>query len=142
VLGLGGCFVNNPQRKRAGLKRRHKNLLPRESTAMADNELFPVSDAWAKRSWIDNAKYKALYQQSVSDPEGFWAEQGKRVDWIKPYAKIKDVSYAKDDLHIRWYYDGVLNVSANCIDRHLAKRGDQTAIIWEGDDPAKSAHIT
>ncbi|MEL3891961.1 acetate--CoA ligase [Ferrovibrio sp. MS7] len=109
---------------------------------MADNELFPVSDAWAKRSWIDNAKYKALYQQSVSDPEGFWAEQGKRVDWIKPYAKIKDVSYAKDDLHIRWYYDGVLNVSANCIDRHLAKRGDQTAIIWEGDDPAKSAHIT
>ncbi|WP_430395955.1 acetate--CoA ligase [Ferrovibrio sp.] len=109
---------------------------------MADNELFPVSDEWAKRSWIDNAKYKALYQQSVSDPEGFWAEQGKRVDWIKPYAKIKDVSYAKDDLHIRWYYDGVLNVSANCIDRHLAKRGDQTAIIWEGDDPAKSAHIT
>ncbi|WP_428245503.1 acetate--CoA ligase [Ferrovibrio sp.] len=109
---------------------------------MADNELFPVSDDWAKRSWIDNAKYKAMYERSVSDPEGFWSEQGKRVDWIKPYSKIKDVSYAKDDLHIRWYHDGVLNVSANCIDRHLAKRGDQTAIIWEGDDPAKSSHIT
>jgi len=109
---------------------------------MAENELFPVSADWAKRAWIDNAKYKAMYDRSVADPEGFWAEQGKRIDWIKPFTKVKDVSYAKEDLHIRWFHDGVLNVSANCIDRHLAKRGDQTAIIWEGDDPNKSEHIT
>ncbi len=109
---------------------------------MAENELFPVSDAWAERAWIDADKYKALYAQSLADPAAFWAEQGKRVDWIKPYTQVKDVSFAKDDLHIRWFQDGMLNVSANCIDRHLAQRGEQTAIIWEGDDPAKSAHIS
>jgi acetyl-CoA synthetase len=109
---------------------------------MAENELFPVAADWAKRAWIDAGKYQAMYQQSVRDPEGFWGEQGKRLDWLKPYTKVKDVSFAKEDLHIRWYHDGVLNVSANCIDRHLAKRGDQVAIIWEGDDPTKSEHIT
>jgi acetyl-CoA synthetase len=109
---------------------------------MADNEVFPVSSEWAKRAWVDAAKYKAMYEQSVQDPEGFWAEHGKRIDWIKPYTKIKDVSYDKKDLHIRWFYDGTLNVSVNCIDRHLPKRANQTAIIWEGDDPSKSEHIT
>ncbi|MFC3676148.1 acetate--CoA ligase [Ferrovibrio xuzhouensis] len=109
---------------------------------MAENELFPVSQDWAKRAWVDSAKYQAMYTRSVQDPQGFWAEHGKRVDWIKPFTKVKDVSFDKSDLHIRWFYDGVLNVSANCIDRHLAKRANQTAIIWEGDDPAKSANIT
>ncbi|HLT77067.1 MAG TPA: acetate--CoA ligase [Ferrovibrio sp.] len=109
---------------------------------MADNELFPVSNDWAKRAWVDAGKYKAMYEQSVRDPEGFWAEHGKRIDWIKPFTKVKDVSYDKKDLHIRWFYDGTLNVSANCIDRHLPKRANQTAIIWEGDDPSKSEHIT
>ena len=109
---------------------------------MADNELFPVSDDWAKRAWVDAAKYKAMYERSVQDPEGFWAEHGKRVDWIKPFTKVKDVSFDRKDLHIRWFHDGVLNVSANCIDRHLPKRASQTAIIWEGDDPSKSEHIT
>jgi acetyl-CoA synthetase len=109
---------------------------------MADNELFPVSDDWAKRAWVDAAKYKAMYERSVQDPEGFWAEHGKRVDWIKPFTQVKDVSFDRKDLHIRWFHDGVLNVSANCIDRHLPKRAAQTAIIWEGDDPSKSEHIT
>jgi acetyl-CoA synthetase len=109
---------------------------------MAENELFPVSGDWAKRAWADAAKYKAMYERSVQDPEGFWAEHGKRVDWIKPFTQVKDVSYDKKDLHIRWFHDGVLNVSANCIDRHLAKRANQTAIIWEGDDPSKSENIT
>ena len=109
---------------------------------MADNELFPVSGDWAKRAWVDSAKYKAMYEQSVTDPEGFWAEHGKRLDWIKPFTRVKDVSFAKSDLHIRWFDDGVLNVSANCIDRHLPKRAGQTAIIWEGDDPGKSENIT
>uniref|UniRef100_UPI002632760A acetate--CoA ligase n=1 Tax=Ferrovibrio sp. TaxID=1917215 RepID=UPI002632760A len=109
---------------------------------MADNELFPVSDDWAKRAWVDAAKYQAMYQQSVQDPEGFWAEHGKRVDWIKPFTKVKDVSFDRKDLHIRWFHDGTLNVSANCIDRHLPKRAAQTAIIWEGDDPSKAENIT
>ncbi len=79
---------------------------------------------------------------SISDPDSFWAEQGKRIDWIKPYSQISDVSYQRPDVHIKWFADGTLNASANCLDRHLAERGDQTAIIWEGDDPAESRHIT
>lgn len=109
---------------------------------MADDTLFPVSAEWSKRAWIDQANYKAMYEASVADPVGFWAEQAKRLDWIKAPTRIKDVSYDKADFRIRWYEDGVLNVAANCIDRHLAKRGDQTAIIWEGDDPKDSKHIT
>mgnify|MGYP000619194333 FL=1 len=92
---------------------------------------------------IDAAGYEKMYADSIADPEAFWAEQGKRIDWIKPYTKVKDVSYAHDDVHIRWYEDGTLNVSANCIDRHLATRGEQTAIIWEPDSPDDEAmHIS
>ena len=106
---------------------------------MADNELFPVPEAVAKRAWADSAKYQEMYRRSVDDPEGFWAEHGKRIDWIKPYTEIRDVSYDAADLHIRWYYDGTLNASVNCIDRHLDKRGDQVAIIWEpGPSPSRS----
>ena len=106
-----------------------------------DNQLFPVPAAWAKKAWCDEAKYKAMYQQSLKDPEGFWGEQGKRIDWIKPYTKVKDTSYT-GKVHIRWYYDGKLNASVNCLDRHLPKRANQTAILWEGDDPKDSKHIT
>jgi acetyl-CoA synthetase len=106
------------------------------------DQVLPVSAEWAKRAFVDNGKYLDLYKASVADPVAFWREQGKRIDWIKPYTKIKDVSYDAKDLHIRWYEDGSLNVAANCIDRHLAKRADQTAIIWEGDDPKDSKHIT
>ena len=109
---------------------------------MADNELFPVPEATRQASMIDNAGYLAMYEKSIADPEAFWGEQGKRIDWIKPYTKIKDVSYAKEDLHVKWYHDGTLNVSANCLDRHLATRGDQTAIVWEGDHPAEDKKIT
>ncbi|MEO5335282.1 MAG: acetate--CoA ligase [Magnetospirillum sp. WYHS-4] len=105
------------------------------------NELFPVPDALAKSAWIDNAKYQELYKKSVENPEAFWAEQGKRIDWIKPYTQVKDVSYTAP-VHIKWYHDGTLNVSSNCLDRHLATRGDQTAIVWEGDDPNVSKHIS
>jgi acetyl-CoA synthetase len=107
---------------------------------MSETE-FPVPAEWAKRAWVDAAKYDETYKRSVSDPEGFWAEQGKRVDWIKPFTKVKDVDYT-GDVRIRWYYDGTLNVSANCIDRHLPKRANQVAIIWEGDDPKEDRKIT
>ncbi|MFA7429314.1 MAG: acetate--CoA ligase [Rhodospirillaceae bacterium] len=104
--------------------------------------LYPVDAQIAKNAWVDEAKYKEMYERSVKDPEGFWAEHGKRIDWIKPYTKVKDVSFDPHDVHIKWFYDGTLNVSVNCLDRHLEKRGDQTAIIWEGDDPKDDAHIT
>jgi len=108
---------------------------------MSDQTEFPVPDSAAKRAWVNAEQYAETYQRSIADPEGFWAEQGKRVDWIKPFTKVKDVDYT-GDVRIRWYYDGTLNVSANCIDRHLAKRANQTAIIWEGDDPKDDKKIT
>jgi acetyl-CoA synthetase len=83
-----------------------------------------------------------MYRRSTEDPEAFWGEQGKRLDWIKPYTQVKDVSFASRDLHIRWFYDGTLNASSNCLDRHLATRGDRPAIIWEGDDPKVSGTLT
>ena len=105
------------------------------------SEVFPVPEEWAKRAWADEAKYMKMYARSINDPEGFWGEHGKRIDWIKPYTKVKDTSF-EGDVHVKWFHDGTLNASANCLDRHLATRGDQTAIIWEGDDPADSKAIT
>ena len=91
----------------------------------------------------DQATYKEMYEASINDPEGFWGEHGKRIDWITPYTKVKNTSFAPGNVDIRWFEDGTLNVSANCIDRHLATRGDQTAIIWEPDDPnADAKHIS
>ena len=109
---------------------------------MSEQTLYPVPEDWKSRTLCDNDSYLRMYEQSIADPEAFWAEQGKRIDWIKPYTEIKDVSYAADDLHIRWFHDGTLNVSANCIDRHLASHGDRPAIIWEGDDPDDDKTIT
>ena len=109
---------------------------------MSEVKVYPVKDVAKQRTKIDAAEYQRMYEQSMASPDEFWAEQGKRIDWIKPYSKIKDVSYALNDLHIRWYEDGVLNASANCLDRHLIDRADQTAIIHEGDDPSVSRHIT
>jgi len=109
---------------------------------MSAPELIPVPSEWAKRAFIDNAKYQAMYEASIKDPETFWGEQGKRIDWTRPYTKVKNVSYDAKNLSIKWFEDGTLNASANCLDRHLAKRGDQIAIIWEGDDPKDSKSIT
>ena len=109
---------------------------------MTEIKVYPVTSAASAGTHCNAAQYQDMYTRSVEDPEGFWGEQGKRIDWIKPYNKVKDVSFKRPDVHIRWYYDGTLNASANCLDRHLAKRGDQTAIIWEGDDPADDRHIT
>ena len=109
---------------------------------MSEQDIYPVPEEWKSRTLCDAESYQRMYAQSIDDPETFWAEHGKRVDWIKPFTKVKDVSYAADDLHVKWFYDGTLNVSANCIDRHLATRGNQTAIIWEGDDPNNDKTIT
>ena len=105
-------------------------------------KVYDVPAEWAKRAWVDEAGYRAMYRQSVDDPEAFWGEHGKRIDWFKPYTIVENASYDPRNVSIKWFEDGVTNVAYNCIDRHLAKRADQTAIIWEGDDPSRSAHIT
>jgi acetyl-CoA synthetase len=105
-------------------------------------KIYDVSAEWAKRAFVDQPKYREMYARSISDPRGFWTEQAKRIDWIKPFTKVENTSFAPGNISIKWFEDGVLNVAANCIDRHLAKRGDQTAIIWEGDNPSESKHIT
>ena len=104
--------------------------------------IYPPTAAFAASAHADKATYEAMYAASIADPESFWGAQGKRLDWITPYSKVKDTTFEHSGVSIKWYEDGVLNVSANCIDRHLATRGNQTAIIWEGDNPEESAHIT
>ena len=91
--------------------------------------IVPVPEEWKKRAYINARDYAALYAESIKDPDAFWKKQAARLDWIKPFTKVSDVSWDPDRLHIKWFEDGVLNVAANCIDRHLAKRGGQTAII-------------
>ena len=109
---------------------------------MSDEVVIDVPPAFAKNAIIDERRYKELRAESTRDPLTFWRDAGKRIDWITPYGRLKDVSFDADDLHIRWYYDGTLNASYNCLDRHLAQRGNQLAIVWEGDDPKDSKNIT
>ncbi len=106
------------------------------------DKVYNVPAEWAARAFLNNDKYLGMYKRSVEDPNLFWGEQGKRIDWIKPYTKVKNTSYAPDNLSIKWYEDGTLNVCVNCVDRHLKKRADQVAIIWEGDDPTHDEKIT
>ncbi|ANS86702.1 acetate--CoA ligase [Vibrio scophthalmi] len=109
---------------------------------MSEAHIYPVKENIKATTHADNETYLAMYQQSVSDPEGFWGEHGKIVDWIKPFTQVKSTSFDTGHVDIRWFEDGTLNVSANCIDRHLAERGDEVAIIWEGDDPADDKTLT
>ena len=111
-------------------------------TLETDNKIFKVSDEWSKIGHVNKKGYEEKYNASIKDNDAFWAAEGKRIDWIKPYTKIKDVVYSKAKTEIKWFYDGTLNASYNCIDRHLAKKGNQTAIIFEGDDPSVSKKIT
>ena len=104
--------------------------------------LHKVPASWSAKAHIDEAKYKAMYDHSVKDPEAFWTEHGRRIDWIKPYTWAKKTSFAPGKVSIEWFGDGTTNVSLNCIDRHLKKRAKQTAIIWEGDDPKDTKNIT
>ena len=106
------------------------------------DKIYDVPAEWRKRAFVDDAKYKEMYDRSIKDPNGFWAEQAKRIDWIKPFSKVKNTSYDPHNVSIKWFEDGTLNVSYNCVDRHLAKRGDQTALLWEGDDPKDDKKLT
>jgi acetyl-CoA synthetase len=109
---------------------------------LVSGKVYEVPAEWAKRAYVDDAKYKALYAASIEDPERFWGEHGKRIDWFKPFTKVKRTSFDSHHVSIKWFEDGVTNVAYNCIDRHLPARAQQTAILWEGDDPAESRRIT
>ncbi|GAA0784360.1 MULTISPECIES: acetate--CoA ligase [Pseudomonadati] len=109
---------------------------------MSSQSLYKVPSAIAENALVDNDQYKKMYQESIVNPEGFWREHGKRIDWIKPYTKVKQTSFDDHNLSINWFYDGTLNASANCLDRHLEKNGDTVAIIWEGDDASEQRKIT
>ncbi|UTW47435.1 acetate--CoA ligase [Bacterioplanoides sp. SCSIO 12839] len=110
---------------------------------MSDQKVYPVKPEFADSAWINNEKYQQMYQQSVINPEGFWREQAEqRIDWMKPFTKVRNVSFDDHNVDIRWFEDGTLNASVNCLDRHLEERGDQTAIIWEGDEPDQHKHIS
>ena len=106
------------------------------------NDIYKINDAWLKNAKVNREEYEKMYKDSISDNENFWSEQGKRIDWFKPYNKIKDVLYSKDEVKIKWYFDGTTNVSYNCVDRHAKNTPHKTAIIWEGDDPAKVKKIS
>lgn len=108
---------------------------------MSEQQSYPIAERFQNQAYINNEQYESLYQESINNPENFWAEQAKRIDWMQPFNKVKDVSFAKDDLHIRWFEDGTLNASVNCIDRHLEARADVPAIIWEPDSEGMPGRV-
>ncbi len=145
------------KRKKSKIKRRSKRRIKKKKSSKPKgrfskknivtkddegNSVIKVSDSWSNQALVNFSKYKKKYNLSVKENDKFWKKEGKRITWIKPYSKIKDVKYSKEEVKIKWFHDGTLNVSANCIDRHLKKNGKKTAIIWVGDDPADTKKIT
>src|SRR5690606_33849028 len=113
-----------------------------ENSGQSPTRVHAAPEAFAGPATITPADYQRLYAESVRDPDGFWRRVGQRLQWIREPSRIRDVSFALEDFRIRWYEDGQLNVSVNCLDRHLAERGDKTAIIFQGDDPSESRRIS
>jgi len=128
---------------RKKIRKKRKSHKSKVQKPPSSNELiFRVPAKWARKAYVDKNQYEKKYKLSIKDNEGFWKKEGKRIDWIKPYKKIKDVKYSKTEVKIKWFYDGTLNASANCIDRHLKDKKNKTAIIWVGDDPKDSKNIS
>ena len=105
-------------------------------------KIVAVPAEWKRRAYVDAAQYQQMYARSIEDPEGFWNEMGRRLDWFKPYTRVKNTSFEPHHVSIKWYEDGVINLAHNCVDRHLQSRANQVAIIWEGDDPNHDQRIT
>ena len=126
-------------RKRNKSKKIFKN---KKSLKTSQETIFKTKSDWIKKSLANKKQYEKKYNYSLKQNDDFWKKEGRRINWIKPYNKIKDVKYSKTDVHIKWFYDGTLNASANCIDRHLKKNKDKTAIIWVGDDPKVQKKIS
>ena len=138
--------IKKTRRKNKKTKRKFKRIkLKKKNIITKDNDgnlVIKVSENWSKQALVNKAKYQKKYSLSVKENDRFWSKEGKRISWIKPYKKIKDIKYSKEEVKIKWYFDGTLNASANCIDRHLKKNGNKTAIIWVGDDPVDSKKIS
>ena len=134
--------LKRTKKKKVKIKKKKKTVLKKSTPKTAKDPVFKVFPEWKKKGLVNQSSYKEMYEESVSDNEKFWEKHGKRIDWIKPYSQIKDVTYSKEKVDIKWFYDGTLNVAYNCIDRHLPKKANDTAIIFEGDDPNVSKNIT
>ena len=137
------------RKKRIKLLKRIKKLSKKKvkktkktKSSKSKELVFKVPKKWSKNAYVNKSQYEKKYKLSIKDNEGFWKKEGKRINWIKPYTKIKDIKYSKTEVRIKWYYDGTLNASANCIDRHLKDKKNKTAIIWVGDDPKDSKQIS
>ena len=139
--------VSRKTKKRTSLKPKKRKIKrkvkPSVSQPKEDGEkIYKTKSEWIKKALVTKNLYEKKYNQSLKENDSFWRKEGKRISWIKPYSKIKDVKYSKSDVHIKWFYDGTLNASANCIDRHLKNNKDKTAIIWVGDDPKVQKKIS
>ncbi len=133
--------IKKLKRRRKLGKRKVKKV--RKTKNLKSQELiFKVPKKWSKSAYVNKSQYEKKYKLSIKDNENFWKKEGKRINWIRPYTKIKDIKYSKTEVRIKWYYDGTLNASANCIDRHLKDKKNKTAIIWVGDDPKDSKQIS
>ena len=131
------------QKKKNRTKSRKKlKRIKKEKKTESKELIFKVPKKWSKSAYVNKSQYEKKYKLSIKDDEKFWKKEGKRINWIKPYTKIKDIKYSKTEVRIKWYYDGTLNASANCIDRHLKDKKNKTAIIWVGDDPKESKQIS
>ena len=142
-------LVKKKSRKKNLLRKTYKKKKSKKPSTKIiikqDSEGSPVikvTEAWAKQALVNKTKYQKKYNLSIKENDKFWKKEGKRISWIKSYTKIKDIKYSKEDVKIKWFYDGTLNASSNCIDRHLKKNGNKTAIVWVGDDPAESKKIS
>jgi len=134
--------VKKIKKKSSKKKKVFQKKPSKETTDEDGNIVFKVTKNWSKQAYVNKSQYEKKYKLSIKSNEDFWKKEGKRITWIKPYTKVKDVKYSKEEVNIKWYYDGILNASANCIDRHLEKKSNKTAIIWVGDDPSDSKKIT
>ena len=123
-------------------QRTNKKLKKNKKTEVSSDLVIKTKKEWIKRALINKSGYESKYKKSIKSNDEFWKKEGKRISWIEPYKKIKNVKYSKDEVYIKWYEDGTLNASANCIDRHLKDKKDKTAIIWVGDDPKDSRKIS
>ena len=135
------------KKKRKKIKKKkssRKKILKKNKVKKVGNSelIYKIKSDWIKKAIINKSGYEKKYSDSIKNNDKFWKKEGKRITWIKPYTKIKDYKYSKSDVNIRWFYDGTLNASANCIDRHLKKNKDKTAIIWVGDDPKVQKKIS
>ena len=134
--------IKRKKRSKKIKRKKRSKKIKKETKNQKKDLIFKVTKKWSKTAYVDKSQYEKKYKLSIKDNDGFWKKEGKRIDWIKPYKKIKDVKYSKTDVKIKWYYDGTLNASSNCIDRHLKDKSKKTAIIWVGDDPKESKHIS